>query len=380
MTWKESVKWEKEYEKASKDLERKEHLQEKEAKLCQEKEAKERAEWDGCAPYVDVLRRYRKLDAADQYCVGQRGAFVATALYDDGSRASDYALALTFDFLGDGDRKKHEARFFRIMRWSSTWAPFWNPSASVPSPMQAAATTFGLIPREGRERLWEQFTAAVRESSESARRVLLEQFSRAAFFPTVGESTESEDASAERRSSSETVHSTSMSGWLSRHKDKKRFYRLSGDGLDCFKRGMLHGSSPPDKSDNAHSFHFSLSLATATASGNTLTISVPDRPHEWLIAESEEEALAWANAITARANTSPRVEIGNFTAMGERDVLEHYKRAVSAGHSLEDLSLEDLWLAQLFVDVQVDIARDHVQFLQRVLAGYVPCSHCCAHP
>ena len=335
--------------------------------------SKKRAEWDACAPYVDVMRRYCKLEAADQYCVGQRGAFTASALSDDGSRASDYALALTFDLLGDGDRKKHEARFFRIMRWSSTWAPSWNPSASVPSPMEAAATSFGLIPREGRERLWEQFTTAVRESSDQ--RVLLKQFSRAAFFPAVGRSPVSEDAATERRINSETVHSTSVSGWLSRNKDKKRFYRLSGDGLDCFKRGMLHGSSAPCKSDKAHSIRFSLSLATANAAGNTLTISVPHRPDEWLIAECEEEALAWANAIRARANTSPRVEIGNFTAMGERDVLEHYKCAVSAGHPWEDL-----WLARLFVDVQVDIARDHVQFLQRVFTGYVPCSHCCTHP
>ena len=65
-----------------------------------EKEWRERAEWDACIQYVDVLRRYRRLDAADKYCVEQRGTFVTAALSDDGSLASDYALALTFDLLG----------------------------------------------------------------------------------------------------------------------------------------------------------------------------------------------------------------------------------------------------------------------------------------
>ena len=331
-----------------------------------EKEWRERAEWDACIPYVDVLRRYRRLDAADKYCVEQRGTFVTAALSDDGSLASDYALALTFDLLGEGDRKKHEPRFFRIMRrWSSRWGAM-HLSPSMPSPMVAAATSFGLIPREGRDRMYEHFLVAVRESP--FQRVLLERFSRAAFFPAVGEVAEPNNSSGARRRSTDSIPATIKSGWLFRNKDKKRFYTLSSDGLDCVKQGTHFGSSI----DKKHSVRFPLSLATAKAADKSLIISVPNQPGEWLIAESKEEASAWANAITARAGISRRIEIDDFTAMGERDVLAHYKRAVAAGNILQDMEL-----AKTFVDVQVTIARDHTQFLRRVLTGYVGATPVC---
>lgn len=120
--------------------------------------------------------------------------------------------------------------------------------------------------------MYEHFLVAVRESP--FQRVLLERFSRAAFFLAVGEVPEPNNSSGGRRRSIDSIPATIKSGWLFRNKDKKRFYTLSSDGLDCVKQGTLFGSSI----DKKHAVRFPFSLATAKAADKSLIISVPAQP------------------------------------------------------------------------------------------------------